>query len=310
MTNREVAQQIAAMRGRLAELRDRIQVDPIQTDLQTQIVGELQAALAVLETAQETITHIDPLPAESPPAAPSSLVEGEILLREIHHRVKNNLQLVASLLDLQMMQTDDPGVRDLLQSNQSRIRLIALLHQSLSESPNLTEINFSEYVRSLATTIFRVYAVDPDRIKLRLEEFAEVSVHSDKAIPVGLILNELISNALKHGFDRTVRGEVRLDLRVGSDGEVTLSVTNSSEFSAEGSGFADFDLNSPNSLGLQLVQSLVRQISGVLEIEQSDPSRATQSDPSRATQSNPSRATQRDRTTFTIRFNRQNQERP
>ncbi|KAM3093483.1 sensor histidine kinase [Phormidesmis sp. 146-35] len=302
MTNREVAQQIAAMRGRLAELRDRIQVDPIQTDLQTQIVGELQAALAVLETAQETITHIDPLPAESPPVDPSPLAQGEILLREIHHRVKNNLQLVASLLDLQMMQTDDPGVRDLLQSNQSRIRLIALLHQSLSESPNLTEINFSEYVRSLATTIFRVYAVDPDRIKLRLEEFAEVSVHSDKAIPVGLILNELISNALKHGFDRTVRGEVRLDLRVGSDGEVTLSVTNSSEFSAEGSGFADFDLNSPNSLGLQLVQSLVRQINGVLEIEQSDPSRATQSDSSRATQ--------RDRTTFTIRFNRQNQERP
>ncbi|KAM3113003.1 sensor histidine kinase [Phormidesmis sp. 146-33] len=310
MTNREVAQQIAAMRGRLAELRDRIQVDPIQTDLQTQIVGELQAALAVLETAQETITHIDPLPAESPPVDPSPLAQGEILLREIHHRVKNNLQLVASLLDLQMMQTDDPGVRDLLQSNQSRIRLIALLHQSLSESPNLTEINFSEYVRSLATTIFRVYAVDPDRIKLRLEEFAEVSVHSDKAIPVGLILNELISNALKHGFDRTVRGEVRLDLRVGSDGEVTLSVTNSSEFSAEGSGFADFDLNSPNSLGLQLVQSLVRQINGVLEIEQSDPSRATQSDSSRATQSDPSRATQRDRTTFTIRFNRQNQERP
>ncbi len=302
MTNREVAQQIAAMRGRLAELRDRIQIDPIQTELQTQIVEELQAALAVLETAQETITHRDPSPAEETDPSTTG-PQGEILLREIHHRIKNNLQLVASLLDLQMMQTDDLQVRDLLQSNQSRIRLIALLHQSLSESPNLIEINFSEYVRSLAATIFRVYAVNPDRIQLRLERFEEVSVHPDKAIPVGLILNELISNALKHGFDRTFRGEVRLNLMVSPAGEVTLSVSNPGDFSAEeGASTANFNFDSPNSLGLQLVQSLVRQINGTLEVEQGDPLQATQSDPLQATQ--------RDRTTFTIRFSGQNEERP
>jgi two-component system, sensor histidine kinase PdtaS len=286
MTNREVAQQIAAMRGRLAKLRDRIQIDPIQTGLQTQIVEELQAALAVLETAQEIITDRDPSPASPQVDLHPTLPQGEVLLREIHHRVKNNLQLVASLLDLQMMQTADPNVRDLLQSNQSRISLIALLHQSLSESPNLSEIDFSEYVRSLAMTIFRVYAIDPDRIQLQLEIFAEVSVHPDKAIPVGLILNELISNALKYGSDHRSRGEVRVSL-TASPGEVTLSVSNRNEFfSEERSGYSNFDLNSPNSLGLQLVQSLVRQINGVWEVEQGD------------------------RTSFTIRFNGQNEARP
>ncbi|MGV0024376.1 sensor histidine kinase [Phormidesmis priestleyi] len=295
MTNREVTHQIAAMRERLAELCDRIQVDPIQTDLQAQIVEELQAALEVLETAQASITQTDLTPAD--PLLPSDpplnlLPHGEILLREIHHRVKNNLQLVASLLDLQMMQTEDPSVRDLLQSSQSRISLIALLHQSLSESPNLTEINFSEYVQSLALIVFRVYAIDPDRIALRLDLSTEVSVHPDKAIPVGLILNELISNALKHGFEHTSRGEVRVSLAASPAGEVTLSVSNRDDFSSEeGTGSSNFDLNSPESLGLQLVQSLVRQINGVLEVEQGDPLRVTR----------------RDRTLFTIRFNGQNE---
>jgi two-component sensor histidine kinase len=295
MTNREVAQQISAMRKRLAELRDRIQLGSIQTDLQAQVVEELQAALEVLETAQESITQTysisaAPIPTdESLPSArtPGSPPQGELLLREIHHRVKNNLQLVASLLDLQVMQTEDPRVRDLLQSNQSRIRSIALLHQSLSKSPNLTEINFSEYVRDLALTIFRVYAIDPDRIALRLDISAEVSIHPDKAIPVGLILNELISNALRHGFEPTSRGEIRVILTTSPAGEVTLSVSNQGDLSSEeGSGYSSFDLNSMESLGLQLVQSLVRQINGVLEVEQGDPSRVTR----------------RDRTLFTIRF--------
>jgi two-component system, sensor histidine kinase PdtaS len=276
MTNREVALQIAALRERLAELRDRIQFTPVantnlQTDLQTQVVEELQTALEVLEIAQGTIVKTDPRSREetvqlSPtPPRLASLSGGEVFLREIHHRVKNNLQLVSSLLDLQVMQTDDPIVRELLQSNQSRISLIALLHESLSESPNLAEVNFSEYVHSLALTVFRIYITDLERIELRFEILPQVLVHPDKVIPAGLILNELISNALKYGFRETSTGEMVIGLAAASAREIALAVSNRGDRLSPG-----FDPNPTDSLGLQLVNSLVRQIGGRLEVEAND----------------------------------------
>ncbi|NJR50489.1 MAG: sensor histidine kinase [Leptolyngbyaceae cyanobacterium CSU_1_3] len=275
MTNREVALQIAALRERLAELRDRIQFDPVantnlQTDLQTHVVEELQTALEVLEIAQGKIIQTDPRSKEatlqlSQTLAQASLPGGEVFLREIHHRVKNNLQLVSSLLDLQVMQTDDPIVRELLQNNQSRISLIALLHESLSESPNLMEVNFSEYVHSLAITVFRVYITDLESIELRFEILPQVLVHPDKVIPAGLILNELISNALKYGFRETSTGEMVISLAVASAREIALAVTNRGDRISPG-----FDPNPTDSLGLQLVNSLVRQIGGRLEVEAND----------------------------------------
>lgn len=283
MTNGEIAEQIAAMRERVARLsnwlrqvsRDSTPADSVSnTDLQVQIVEELQAALDILQTAQDTIDH----PAQTSTSRGSRLLDlppaGELLLREIHHRVKNNLQLVSSLLDLQLMQTEDPTVRELLRDNQSRISLVALVHESLSQSPNLTEINLPEYVRNLTMTVFRIHTIDPESTHLTLEVSEETFVHPDKAIPAGLILNELLSNALRHGSEQGAIVEITVSLQAEPDGQVTLSVTNSGDLLPP-----DFDLDRVGSLGLQLVNSLVRQIDGTLEVSRGD------------------------RTTFTIVFN-------
>lgn len=277
MTNREIAQQVAAMRERLAGLCDRIQAEPMSnTSLQTEIVEELQSTLNILQTAQSTILQQAELSEQALIQESSqtlreaqlqeSLQESKLLLREIHHRVKNNLQIVSSLLDLQVMQTSDPYLRDLLRNNQSRINLVALVHESLSQSANLTVIDFSDYIRSLATTVFRIYAINAESVNLRIELMANLSIHLDKAIPVGLILNELLSNALKYCFRSASVSEVVVSLEVNRQEQITLAVSNSGDTLPP-----NFDLNRVESLGLQLVSALVRQIDGVLEVTQRNP---------------------------------------
>ncbi len=273
MTDSGVAHQIGAIRSRLALLRNRILAEPISNqDLQGQILDELQSALELLQTSQEALNQPTEQLASSEPAQTQqddrrrpSLQERDVLLREIHHRVKNNLQIVSSLLDIQALQTNDAGTRELLRSNQSRISLIALFHETIQQSQTLTEINFTDYVRNLALTVFRIYAIDPARITLRVEANSEIRVTSDRAIPAALILNELISNALKHGFQEASIGEIRVSLESSPAGQVRLTVSNS------GSNLpSDFDLSRIDSLGLQLVQSLVHQIEGTLEVERSN----------------------------------------
>lgn len=273
MTDSGVAQQIGAIRSRLIRLRDRIQAEPISNlDLQRQILDELQSALEVLQISQEAFDQptdqrppIEPAQTQREDRLQASLQARDVLLRETHHRVKNNLQIVSSLLDIQAMQTEDAETRELLRTNQSRISLIALFHETIQQSQTLTEINFTEYVRNLAITVFRIYAIDPSRIALRVEVNSAIIVNPDRAIPAALILNELISNALKHGFQEISIGEITVSLENSPEGQITLTVSNS------GSNLpADFDLSRLDSLGLQLVQSLVHQIEGTLEVESSD----------------------------------------
>lgn len=272
MTDSGIAQQIGAIRSRLIRLRDRIQAEPISNlDLQRQILDELQSALEVLQISQETLDRpiqlplIEPAQTQREDQLQASLQARDVLLRETHHRVKNNLQIVSSLLDIQAMQTEDAETRELLRTNQSRISLIALFHETIQQSQTLTEINFTEYVGNLAVTVFRIYAIDPSRITLRVEADSEIRVNPDRAIPAALILNELISNALKHGFQEISIGEIVVSLESSLEGQITLTVTNS------GSNLpADFALSRLDSLGLQLVQSLVHQIEGTLEVESSD----------------------------------------
>lgn len=273
MTDSGVAQQIGAIRSRLIRLRDRIQAEPISNlDLQRQILDELQSALEVLQISQEAFDQptdqrppIEPAQTQREDRLQASLQERDVLLRETHHRVKNNLQIVSSLLDIQAMQTEDAETRELLRTNQSRISLIALFHETIQQSQTLTEINFTEYVQNLAITVFRIYAIDPSRIALRVEANSAIIVNPDRAIPAALILNELISNALKHGFQEISIGEITVSLENSPEGQITLTVSNS------GSNLpADFDLSRLDSLGLQLVQSLVHQIEGTLEVESSD----------------------------------------
>lgn len=277
MTNGELAQQLAAMRERLTGLCALIQEEPgSKTSLQSQVVEELKSVLDVLQTAQATLIQQAELSDQTLLKEASqtlreaelqeSLRERELLLKETHHRVKNNLQIVSSLLDLQVLQTSDPHLRNLLRNNQSRISLVALVHESLSQSSNLTVIDFSDYVRSLATTVFRIYAIEAESVNLRIKIMTDLSINPDKAIPVGLILNELLSNALKHCVRETLVSEVGVSLEVNSQRQVTLAVSNSGNTLPP-----NFDLDRVKSLGLQLVNALVRQIDGALEVSQSNP---------------------------------------
>ncbi|BAS55937.1 signal transduction histidine kinase [Leptolyngbya boryana NIES-2135] len=255
-SNNGFSQQLDAIRQRIAVIRDRV-LSQSNLSLSSEIHEEFQSALNVLESAQTVIqqaeTSLDVAQLRA------SVREKEILLREIHHRVKNNLQVVSSLLDLQAMRTQDPTVQTILRNNQSRIRSIALVHERLSQSSQITRINLGEYIQSLTAILVRIYAIEPNRITFRTEIQGEIELSSNRAVPVGLILNELVSNALKHGLAGEF-GEITVSLRI-TDAQITLIVSDSGERFP-----TDLDLMSPRSLGFQLINSLVQQIDGILTV--------------------------------------------
>ncbi|MCY6490025.1 sensor histidine kinase [Leptolyngbya sp. GGD] len=255
-SNNGFSQQLDAIRQRIAVIRDRV-LSQSNLSLSSEIHEEFQSALNVLESAQTVIqqaeTSLDVAQLRA------SVREKEILLREIHHRVKNNLQVVSSLLDLQAMRTQDPTVQTILRNNQSRIRSIALVHERLSQSSQITRINLGEYIQSLTAILVRIYALEPNRITFRTEIQGEIELSSNRAVPVGLILNELVSNALKHGLAGEF-GEITVSLRI-TDAQITLIVSDSGERFP-----TDLDLMSPRSLGFQLINSLVQQIDGILTV--------------------------------------------
>ena len=142
-----------------------------------------------------------------------SLKEKEILLKEVHHRVKNNLQVISSLLRLQANTTRDPKALDMFMETQSRIRSMALIHEKLYQTGEFEKIQFSDYIRVLSDDLFKLYGATGRSIRLRLD-MQDVSMNLSLAMPCGLIVNELLSNALKHGYpaDRPKKGCVRIGL--------------------------------------------------------------------------------------------------
>lgn len=193
----------------------------------------------------------------------SSLDEKEVLLKEIHHRVKNNLQVISSLLNLQSGYVRDRNDVEMFRDSQNRIRSMALIHEKLYQSENVSLVDFPQYARSLATTLFRSYRSDGGNVTLEID-FGDVSLGIDAAVPCGLIINELLSNALKHAFPAGRGGKVVLGLRA-QGGKMRLSVKD------DGIGFPrGVDVTHPESLGLQLVNTLVAQIGGVLEVDRSN----------------------------------------
>ena len=190
-----------------------------------------------------------------------SLEREAILRRELHHRVKNNLQVISSLLFLQSSHVTDPATLEILRESQGRARAIALIHEKLYRSADLARIDVCDYARQLADDLFHAYGVSPETVSLEIHAEG-VSLGIDVAIPCGLILNELVSNALKHGLPAGRKGAICIELQPTSPGSFMLSVGDN------GAGLPDdFDLQTTKTLGLKLVSDLARQLGGAVAFE-------------------------------------------
>lgn len=190
----------------------------------------------------------------------ASLQQKEVLLKEIHHRVKNNLQIISSLLYLQSRKITDQAILDMFQDAQNRVKSMALIHEKLYQSEDLACINFAEYVRNLAHYLFRSYRVTRQAISLKISA-EEVPLSVEIAIPCGLIINELLSNALKYAFPNGQPGEISLNLQTIEPNYLRLVISDN------GIGFPpNINFKKTRSLGLQLVNNLVRQLEGTIEL--------------------------------------------
>ena len=194
----------------------------------------------------------------------ASLQEKEVLLKEIHHRVKNNLQVISSMLDLQSQYVEDPQMLDMFEDSQHRIQSMALIHEQLYQSQDLAQIDFADYIENLVDNLFLSFGLQGREVKsiLKIEKF---SLNLDTAIPCGLIINELVSNALKHGFPQGGPGEVVVEIYLQSDEQFILIVRDT------GIGFpANLDFQKvESSLGLQLVCTLTNQLRGTIKLDRS-----------------------------------------
>jgi PAS domain S-box-containing protein len=189
----------------------------------------------------------------------NSLGEKEILIKELHHRVKNNLQVVASLISLQAARVDDARYRSLFDESRNRIRAMALIHEMLYKSENLSRIDFAKYIAELAPALFSTFNVG-GKVKL-LMEVEQVQLGIDQAVPCALITNELVSNSLKHAFPGERAGEISIRFAGTGDGRNELVVRDNGV-----GGREEIDFGVLQSLGFEIVRSLVRQINGSIEI--------------------------------------------
>lgn len=189
-----------------------------------------------------------------------SLEEREILLQEIHHRVKNNLQVISSLLGLQSRSIDDPNALEAISESRNRVRSMALIHQNLYQDAQLTSVSLPGYIEQLSQSLLDSYQIEASQIKLR-QEVDDIALDVDILIPLGLILNELISNALKHAFGERQHGQIDISIVEVEEG---IRV----EIADDGAGLpADFEQQSSQSLGFKLIRAFVRKMNASLDIK-------------------------------------------
>jgi PAS domain S-box-containing protein len=199
----------------------------------------------------------------------TSLLEKEILLKEIHHRVKNNLQVVASMLSLQSRYLDDQKAKAMFEDSRRRVESMSLIHEKLYRSKDLAKIDFREYVRDLVSNVTALNAGSSGRVQI-VEDIGEVVLDVNKGIPCGLIINELLSNALRHAFPEGQGGKIVIGMRGDGSGRIALTVRDN------GMGFPDqIDFRKTKSLGMQIVISLVSQLEGTIELDKSEGSAFT-----------------------------------
>ena len=194
----------------------------------------------------------------------ASLKEKEVLLREVHHRVKNNLQVIYSLLRLQSNSVTDPKALELFQDSQARVKAMALIHETLYQSQDLSRIDMAAYISNLTGQLFKSYGISPDTIRLRLNS-TPVSLSIETAITCGLLINELVSNSLKYAFPNGRTGEVAIQLLPDGQGTHVLTISDN------GVGLpSTFEVEKAKSLGWQLVPMLVEQLTGTFELDRSE----------------------------------------
>lgn len=190
----------------------------------------------------------------------NSLREKEILLKEVHHRVKNNMQIISSILNLQANTITDPEATHILKVCESRVRSMAFIHESLYRTGNFAWLDLSDYIEKLIGSLFSTYGLDPEQIAWR-SEVSDVRLDLNIAIPCGLIVNELVSNSLKHAFTRGMKGEIVV--RMEQSGANYILVV-----SDTGTGLPPgCEMGNTGSLGLQIVHALVDQLSGSMKID-------------------------------------------
>lgn len=193
-----------------------------------------------------------------------SLREKDVLLQEVHHRVKNNLQLVSSLINLQLALLPEGEARTALEECQGRIHAVAIVHEAIYSARDYARVSIATYVRSLASSIFHALGAAPREIGMELE-IGELQLPVDKAIPCGLILNELISNSLKHAFPPGRSGLLRVQVALMPDGRLEVVVAD------DGVGLpSDFSPEACTSVGMQVVCALVEQLDAQLQVVQHD----------------------------------------
>ncbi len=206
----------------------------------------LQAEIAQRRSAEEAVRHSR---------------EKEVLLQEIHHRVKNNLQIITSLLRMQSRAVQDPAFSEALRECQNRVASMALIHDKLYRARDLARVSFGEYVRDLTNNILTSYALPARSVRVRLD-IDDLSLNLDYAVPCGLILNELMSNCLKHAFPVGHSGTVYIGFHTEGEEELCLVVRD------DGVGVpADVDLGRTSSLGWRLIRALVEQLGGVVQCQ-------------------------------------------
>src|SRR5262249_18115209 len=213
--------------------------------------GDLEFVGAVMDVTASKLAQV---------RLQGSLEEKEALLKEIHHRVKNNLQLITSLLTLQSNRSDDPAVAELLSESRNRIRSMALVHENLYRAGDFARVRMRPHIQNLCAHLIRAYVPQHQPIEL-VTEIDDIELDLEQAIPVGLIINELVSNALRHAFPDGRAGCVRVKLERLNEWQCALAVID------DGVGLpADSDADDADSLGLNLVRDLLHELHGTMAV--------------------------------------------
>ncbi|PKG33111.1 MAG: hypothetical protein CW742_04650 [Methanoregula sp.] len=244
--------------GAIESIRDITSVKNAEADL-----ARLNAGLEkiVKERTQALEEEVE-IRKQAEAAIRLSLEEKVLLLREVHHRVNNNLQIIISLTKLQLRTLEDPGMKQALSDMQNRVRAMAIVHEKLYQTEDLSSIDMADYTRYLVTQIFSHYKVDRQKIALTID-IGKILLNIDTAIPLGLILNELVGNAIKYAFPDGRKGE--LTIRMTEDGEILTVVVQDNGIGIS----SDIDMQNAPTLGIRLVSNLVDQLFGTIELDRS-----------------------------------------